>query len=123
MPPPGSPPPGSPPPGSPPPPGSRTGESPDAQDPLEVLESALRESFTSVMSLVDEEDAVLLYRCTRIAEASPLLLEACDRRRAAMEEGLAGKLNFVWQATRPRLLESMEQALGSVSRGVSVSRF
>ena len=54
--------------------------------PLEVLESALREIFTKMMSLVDEEDAVLLYRCTRIAEASPLLLESCDQRRAAMED-------------------------------------
>ena len=53
--------------------------------PLEVLETALREVFSSVMSLIDEEDAVLLYRCTRIAEASPLLLESMDQRRASLE--------------------------------------
>lgn len=60
-------------------------------DPLDVLESALRDAFSSLMTLVDEEDAVLLYRCSRLAEASPLLLESCDQRRTAIEEGLADK--------------------------------
>ena len=103
---------------APPPPTLLVDNEPAPQDPLEVLESALREVFTTLMTLVDEEDAVLLYRCTRIAEASPLLLEACDQRRASMEDGLADKLNLVWQATRPRLLGAVERAVGSVGRGL-----
>lgn len=90
----------------------------DTTAPVEVLEGALREVFIKMMSLVDEEDAVLLYRCTRLAESSPLLLEACDQRRAAMEDGLADKLNLVWQATRPRLLDAVEKSAGSVGRGL-----
>ena len=36
----------------------------------EIIEDMLRDAFTQMMTIVDEEDAVLLYRCTRIAESS-----------------------------------------------------
>ena len=52
------------------------------------------------MTLVDEEDAVLLYRCSRIAQHSPLLLESCDMRRTAIEEGLAERCERLWQSAR-----------------------
>ena len=86
--------------------------------PLEVLEAALREVFVKMMTLVDEEDAVLLYRCTRLAEASPLLLEACDQRRLSIEDGLAEKLNLLWQGTRPRLLEAIERNSSTAAKGL-----
>ena len=82
-------------------------------DPLEVLESALRDAFATLMTLVDEEDAVLLYRCSRLAEASPLLLESCDQRRSAIEEGLADKCERLWHACRGRLVDSIEQINGA----------
>jgi len=80
-----------------------------AVDPLDVLESALRDAFSFLMTLLDEEDAVLLYRCRRLAEASPLLLESCDQRRSAIEEGIADKCERLWQAARVRLVDSIEQ--------------
>ena len=80
-----------------------------AVDPLDVLESALRDAFSFLMTLLDEEDAVLLYRCRRLAEASPLLLESCDQRRSAIEEGIAEQCERLWQAARVRLVDSIEQ--------------
>ena len=77
---------------------------------LQVVESALRDAFVIMMSLVDEEDAVLLYRCTRLAEASPLLLEACDRRRTSMEEALSEKCSRLWTAVRPKLVGAIDEA-------------
>ena len=86
-------------------------EAPGGEDthsgPLDVLEGALREAFSELMQLTDEEDAVLLYRCTRLAESSPLLLEACDKRRHAIESGLADKLSNLWDASRPKLLDAI----------------
>ena len=74
-----------------------------------LYEASMRSAFSLIMNLVDEEDAVLLYRCNRIAESSPLLLETMDMRRAAIEVALADRLNEVWQGARPRLLSALER--------------
>ena len=45
-----------------------------------VLDDQLEEVMTLAMRVVDEEDAAFLYRCTKLAESSPLLQEAADVR-------------------------------------------
>ena len=80
-----------------------------------ILEAALREAFGTLMTLVDEEDAVLLYRCSRIAQHSPLLLESCDMRRTAIEEGLAERCERLWQSARLRLLDTIAEGNAEVA--------
>ena len=82
-----------------------------------ILEATLRELFSSVMTLVNEEDAVLLYRCTKLAETSPLLLEACDLRRVAIEDALADWINAVFHGARRRLNEVGDAAVRAARRG------
>ena len=81
---------------------------PPSEAALTVLEACLRDVFSSCMTLIDEEDAVLLYRCTRIAESSPLLLESCEMRRTTLEQAFADRLDQLWQSTRPRLVNAVE---------------
>ena len=53
----------------------------DASSSLRQLMAAAKEdSLRLALSVTDEEDAVMLYRCTRLAERSPILLEAVDHR-------------------------------------------
>ena len=91
-------------------------------EPLEILEAAMQDAFVAAMTLVDEEDAVLLYRCSRLAEASPLLLESCDLRRKAREEGLAERCQQLWTSSRLRLTDAIDRghaAARTTSRAAS----
>ena len=82
-----------------------------------VIEAMLRDLFSSTMTLINEEDAVLLYRCTRLAESSPLLLECCDVRRTAIEDGLAKGINSIFRGAQRKLNEIHETAIEAARTG------
>ena len=73
-----------------------------------VLDDQLEEVMTLAMRVVDEEDAAFLYRCTKLAESSPLLQEAADRRRTAIERAMRDQLARSWGRLRHTMSETAE---------------
>eukprot|EP00965_Chrysotila_dentata_P092482 3051872-Pleurochrysis_carterae.AAC.1 len=65
-----------------------------------------QEMFVAAMAAIDEEDAVMLYRCSKLAESSPLFLEAVDMRRRSMEKTLAERFG--------QNLQHLQSIMGSV---------
>ena len=64
---------------------------------------------------IDEEDAVLLYRCKKLAETWPVLLEACDLRRAALEESLTQRTNASFHTAKRRLTAIGDAAVAAAA--------
>ena len=50
------------------------------------IERAQDDVLESALAVHDEEDAVFLYRCTKLAEKNPDLLNAIEMRRATMAD-------------------------------------
>ena len=101
---------------------SATDDKDSSAEALRILEAAMQEAFVAAMTLVDEEDAVLLYRCSRLASASPLLLESCDLRRKTIEEGLSDRCQQLWTSSRLQLTEAIDRghaAARTTSRALS----
>ena len=73
-----------------------------------VLGQHLEEVMMLTMRVVDEEDAAFLYRCTRLAESSPQLQEAVDRRRLGIERSMGENLRHSWSALRHTVVETCE---------------
>ena len=81
-----------------------------------LLKVSLDEAVRGAMAVVDEEDAAFLVRVTRLAESSPLLQEATDRRRAAVERALSEQLSGAWTSLRHALNETCEElSVGDVT--------
>ena len=74
----------------------------------ELLGQHLKEVMALTMRVVDEEDAAFLYRCTRLAESSPQLQEATDRRRAAIERAMDENLRRSFATLRHSVVETCE---------------
>ena len=74
----------------------------------EMLGQHLKEVMALTMRVVDEEDAAFLYRCTRLAESSPQLQEAADRRRVAIERSMDENLRRSFATLRHSVVETCE---------------
>jgi hypothetical protein len=92
---------------------------PDASSILSLVEDGLVVEFIeAAMTLIDEEDAVLLYRCNPLAESSPpLLVEAVSMRRTTLEDALTERVVVLWREMRPRLEEAIHQHGARRARG------
>jgi hypothetical protein len=85
----------------------------------ELLGQHLKEVMALTMRVVDEEDAAFLFRCTRLAESSPQLQEATDRRRAAIERAMDENLRRSFATLRHSVVETCEDLS---TENVSASR-
>lgn len=74
----------------------------------EMLGQHLVEVMALTMRVVDEEDAAFLFRCTRLAESSPQLQEAADRRRVAIERSMGENLKRSFATLRHSVVETCE---------------
>ena len=75
---------------------------------LTPLQQTLQTALDVTLTALDEEDAVLLYRCTRIAEASPQLLEACDMRRTTLHQTLQREFQQLWERSNVELSKEVD---------------
>ena len=76
---------------------------------LVPLHSTLQAALDAATAVVDEEDAVLLYRCNRLAESCPDLLEACDLRRSAIHTTLKADFETLWQKAHMELSARVDE--------------
>jgi len=81
------------------------------------LHHAMQAALDAVMSVVDEEDAVLLYRCNRLAESCPDLLEACDLRRSSIHSLLRADFDALWRKVNSELAMRVEELSDTMLAG------
>lgn len=75
----------------------------------QLIAAAQADALSLALDVTDEEDAVLLYRCTALAERSPLFLEAVDHRRRAIDQALTSGFERIWGGLAARAQAALDQ--------------
>lgn len=78
---------------------------------LVPIHRTMQAALDAALTVIDEEDAVLLYRVTRLAESSPELVEATDMRRTAIHSSMKRDFDQLWLSLQHELCETIERSM------------